>query len=238
MAALRLAVPGVPAAPMLPKEVMAFGSLQDDTTVMAALMRAPSDALRSYLGDTSLPVRLRTFRYAWPVAGPVGRAFGADREQPGTLFGDMIARARAAGWQVVEGSHQHYLDGSTLAFRRRGHTFGLVVGNPDAHRTVAGGKLGVVLPFADDYVPGADAVSEPYVPLFVMTDVFDPDGASFPHSAFAPFLDPASRVRMRLRESSTVELVERDVWEEVCGAGGGSARSRRYAPCDVPRGRR
>lgn len=237
MAALRLAVPGVPDAPVLPEDVIVFGSRGDDNLVMETVTRAAGDALRFRLGDTSLPVRLRTFRYAWPLSKPVGRAFSARQEVTGTLFGDMIERGQAAGWKVVEGSHEHYVGGSTLAFSRHGHTFGLVVGSPGAHRTLVGGKLGVVVPFDDGLEPGPDAVVEPYVPLFVVTDVFDPDGASFPHSAFAPFVDPESRVRLRLREANAVELVQRSVWEDVCGPGG-SAHARRYAPCDVPRRRR
>lgn len=227
---MRLLTPA-PQAPLLPPAVVAYGSARDARLEFQEYLMSPVlDALHADLDAGARPGvirRLRTFRYAWPRDRIVSVGIVPEREAPTTLFGDVVARAKAAGWKLV--ASRQYFVGSTLSFAKRGRVFGIAIGNPKTYESFEGGGRRIVVPVIGEPRTTGDVRMGRYVPLFVVTDVFDPEGASYPKSVVAPFLDPRSKVRMRLADSNEIVETDRKAFEAACLGRGPTTR--RYAPC-------
>lgn len=232
MAALRLTVPGVPDAPVLPLETVSYGTRNDRSLEFLELAVRPADeAIRQEL----LPEhpRLRAFRYLWPRDVAVGFAFKREDEPRGSLFAAVSAAAEAAGWREMEQLRHAYFGASTLAFRKNGHVFAVVAGSPHMSEVLTGrGRVVRVRVFGAPPPVEGERRSE-YLPLFVLTDTFDPDGASYPVSVIAPFVHPDSKVRMERPESRDAVVVDRATFRKTCLEPGGLRLQRPYAPCVV-----
>ena len=221
-----------PDPPMLPAQTLAYGTDYDDHVRYLEQVTWP--ALKAVEGQLeSGPMgqgRLRGFRYLWPRAVPLGGGVTGSEPTPGTLHGALLASAHERGWAPVKVRGTHPL-ATTFAFRKRGRTFAVMVTKPNVFEFFPGDGRAVSVPIFGRPQPPADARKTEHVPLYVITNTFDPEGASYPASVVAPFLRSESKVRMvrRLR-SEGVEIVERATWQGICGRGG-SDQVRPWAPC-------
>lgn len=225
-AALRLATP-TPAPPLLPAATVAYGTNYDDYLryLEEALWPVEQAVEGQLVGDPNgsdplVPGRLRKYRFMWPRDVPFGGGVSGRDPVPGTLLGDLAASATARGWQEVEWLSGVHPLGRAFAFRRRGHTFAVVVLDPRVHEFFPGEGRMVSVPVFGRPQPPADARRTDHVPLVVLTDTFAHEGYSRDRSVLAPFLRAESRVRMERRASREAEIVSRERWSDICGPGG------------------